>query len=189
MSEENNNLFESKSILNITASLLIGIIIGCVFTIKFDGSFPDSISNFKKGYSAGFDGAKKLVENSPLGDFIKSPITDPHTISGIVTSVSGDIINVHISNVENPFEGVGLNDRIIHLDSSTKIVKFTQKDKASLENSLSGTATTDFYNSTNINISDIKVDDIISVSSLNQINVAKEFTANTVYVFPKMFAK
>ena len=189
MSLEDNNLFESKTILNITASLLIGIVIGCVFVIKFDSSFPESISNFKKGYQSGFDKARKLVEDSSIGGFIKKPATDPHTISGTVTSITGDIINIHVSNIENPFEPAGLNDRVVHVDSSTKIVKFTEKDKASLEKSLSSATPTGLYNSTNINISDIKVDDIISVSSLNQINATKEFTASIVYVYPKMFAK
>ena len=174
------------------ALLLAGAIIG-VFTapyLPFSGSATTS-------YQAGFDAAKKLVQNSSVGNFFATP-DEVRSLSGTVTSISGDSLALHIRSV-NPFDDPALADRTVLLNASTTVVKLTAKDPAVFQSELSSftkavqTKTVGAnaipspspFTSVTVSASSISVGDTINVISSSNVKTLKEFTARGIQIQPK----
>ena len=176
--------------------LLIGVVLGAVI----DPYLPTSISNAKKGYQAGFDAAKKVIRNSSLAGILTP--SDVRTLSGRVTSVGANQITIHYIPTD-PFADPSLADRIILVNSSTSIVKLTQKDPKVFQTEMaaflkavetsSSTPTQSTLPSTppssstavTISLTDIKVGDAVTVMASENIGTAKEFTASEIQVQPQ----
>jgi len=113
------------------------------------------------GYQLGFATAKNLVENSSLGELIRTP-DDIRTIVGTVAAVAGDSITLHtVSN--NPFDDLLFADRTVLVDSTTKIV--VQTSPGVFKNDLAS----------------IKVGDVLLVTTATNIKSLKTFTAELIY--------
>jgi hypothetical protein len=144
------------------------------------------------GYQAGFNDAKSLVENSGIGNVLRTP-DDIRTLSGVVTAIGGDRIAMHIQSV-NPFDDQTLNDRTILITADTKIVKLVQKDqkafqsemdtfiKATASNKNIGTEPPQPFTRVAADIASITANDFLMVTSLENIKTLKEFTASEIQI-------
>lgn len=197
MDTSNNNteefkMYSTKCVASIAVVLVIGIVVGLAVS-----SYLPSSDNYKKGYQAGFDTAKSLVESSSIGKTIIKQ-EDVRFIVGTVTAVTSEKITIHtISN--NPFDDSSLNDRIVAVSSSTLLVKLVQKDSALFQSEVdaftevmkAGTSTlikikpSDYpqpFIETKVTISDIRAGDALLVTTLTNIKSAKEFTASRIEI-------
>lgn len=167
------------------AMLVFGLVLGTGASYFFLKSSGDT-------YQAGFDAAKKVVEQSNIGAMIR-PVDDIRTLSGSVTAVSGDKVTFHTAS-NNPFDDATLLDRVVIIGGDTKIVRLSQKDPSVMQEEMAaftkatqtntGTRATppSPYNSTTVKVSDIKVGDSITVVAGENIKSMKEFSATGIQI-------
>ncbi|HVB19965.1 MAG TPA: hypothetical protein VNF51_01590 [Candidatus Paceibacterota bacterium] len=173
----------SKQIILKALIFVVGIIIGALASFYLYSS---------SSYQAGFNAAKTLVENSSLGNV--SSTTDVHMLLGTVTAVNGDSIRFHIRSV-NPFYDSSLADRTVVVNASTTVTRITPEDpkvyQAELDSLMktTHTATTSTANLlltvaavTSAKASDIKIGDVISVFSTENVKVLEEFTGYSIQI-------
>ena len=143
------------------------------------------------GYQAGFATAKDLVENSNLGELIRTP-DDIRTISGTVTAVNDTRITLSVVS-RNPFD---LAARTILVASSTEITKLVQKDPEAFQSEMdafikatrSGTKNAqtvpppELFTLSAADLASINVGDVLIVTALENIKSVKEFTAHLIQV-------
>ena len=153
------------------ALLLIGILIG-VFA---DPYLPASFSNSGKGYQAGFAAAKQRVEESSIGNLLRAS-EDLRSLSGTVTSVAGNRLSLHLS-FANPFDDQVLDDRTVLVGTGTKVVKLSI---VPTKETLPIRQTTE----TVVDASAIKVGDVLSVMTAENVKILKEFTASEIKIQP-----
>ena len=191
MMEPQNNTHLAKSLLIIIAVFISGSVIGMVA----DPYLPSAISNAKKGYDTGFAAARKVVEESTLGNFFKTP-DDVRTLSGTVTSIDGNRISLHLAS-NNPFDDASLADRTVLITADTKIVKNVAKDPKTLSEELaryraltktstSGVPQPQPYDKVVSDFSVIKAGDSISVSASENIKMMEEFSASEIQIDLKL---
>ncbi len=178
----------------ISLSIGIAFLIGAFAVAFADPYLPASISNAKKGYQAGFDAAKTLVENSSLGSFFQTP-ADVRMLSGTVTAINGNRITFHIQST-NPFDDPTLADRVASIDASTAITMQTRKDQKTYQAGISAlvqvhtvaasttAAIISPFVTTSASISDIKVGTSVNVSAAENIRSLGEFTASAIQIIP-----
>jgi hypothetical protein len=143
-------------------------------------------------YQRGFDAAKKLVADSPMGAMFFSSPADIMSISGTVTAVNGNSITIKTQST-NPFDDPALLDRTITVNKDTKIVKVTMPDPKEMQAQMeaftkamkSGKAPATppalpQPKETTIEVSAITVGDTLTATSAENIKTAKTFTATEI---------
>lgn len=171
---------------------VVGIITGLSFSFLFFKQTPqESPTDSNNSYQAGFDAARKLVEESSVGSAIKVP-DDVRNFDGIVTVVEGNRITLHKQFSTNPFDNPALNDRVIIITNDTKITQLSAKDPEVLraemteyfKKEISAASETPPGTFTNApaNINDIKTGVQISVTASENIKNLQEFSVNEVQI-------
>lgn len=179
-----------KNTKSIVLVFIIGVFIG--LGVAFIFFSPSKVEG--DTYQAGFDAAKKLVQNSPLGGMIISQ-NDIRSFSGTVTAINGNRISVRGQASSDPFADPSLNNRTVLITKDTKIFTFTLKDAKTMEAEMSafmkgsdkkGSVVPPIPPSmstlTQSDISSIKVESNISVTTTENIKTLKEFSATEVRV-------
>ena len=174
---------------------VIGILIGS--GISFVYFSQSSSREGASAYQAGFDAAKKRVENSSFGAIIRTP-DEMRVLSGTVTRINGNKIDFHIQSTR-PFDEPSLDDRTTTVTSDTKISRLTQKDQkifqsemeTFMKNSQTKKGATlatppEPFSHTPAILADIKVGDVLTVSAEENIKTKKEFTATDIQIQPKL---
>lgn len=174
---------------------VIGIVLFLlgVIVVQFSDPFlPSAISNTKKGYQTGFTAAKTLVENSSLGSMIQTH-SEIRTLSGTVTEVNGTQLTLHVRSM-NPFADQSLADRIVLIDTSTKVSIMSQKDPKMFQSEMNSYAKSAKANdaqpatlpspfiTTPATVSSIAVGVSVSVTAAESIGTLKEFTASQIQI-------
>ncbi|MHB1163222.1 MAG: hypothetical protein ACYCZZ_01710 [Minisyncoccota bacterium] len=179
----------SRQLAILGAGLLVGVVIGVFIAPLFTAT-----SNTASSYQAGFDAAKKLVENSSVGGMIQSP-TDVRTLSGTVTAVNGTQFTLHTQST-NPFDDPSLSDRTVLTDSSTVVVKLVPKDPTVFQtemnafikanpvpSSASNSPTPpEPFTRTTVSAATIAAGDTLIVTSAENIKTLKEFSASQIQI-------
>jgi uncharacterized protein YkvS len=181
--------------------LVFIFIIGAIVAAYTDPFLPAPLSNTKRGYRAGFDAARKLVEGSSVGNLFKIK-DDLRFITGTVLSINGNSLTIRVSQV-NPFDNNPVfNERIVLLSKDTKIIKTSFKDVKVYNEELKKFMN-DLYTAptstrtepiirpqsvveTMVSSRDISLNDSITVKSLTNIKSIKEFTAAEVRIEYKL---
>lgn len=178
-------------------AVIVGIIVGAGASFVYFKQAP-APAGTENTYQAGFDAAKKLVLESPMGMVFRTP-DDVRALSGSVTAVNGDKITIHTQST-NPFADPALTDRTITITADTKIVKLSQKDPkvmqaemaAFMKTMQAGKVTTKPvtpptpYTSTVVTSADIAVGATLSVTARENIKNAKEFSASEIQIQQNM---
>ncbi|HUY05174.1 MAG TPA: hypothetical protein VMV62_00405 [Candidatus Paceibacterota bacterium] len=179
--------------------LTLGIVLflaGTVAGVYADPYLPASVSNAKKSYQSGFVAARTLVENSNLGNFFKTP-DDVRSISGTVTAVSSAGLTLHTSS-ESPFDDLSLTERTVTVDTSTAVVRLTQKDPKVFQSELDafmktaqvGSSTAMGYPSPFVQMpagfENIKVGDTVIVTAADNIRTKSGFAASSIQIVPQV---
>ena len=169
--------------------LIIGAVIGAFATPYLPLNNTDNTDNT---YQAGFDAAKKIIENN-LGSVAKTP-EDFRTVSGTVSAVSGSGFTLHVQSLD-PFADPALASRTVLVDSSTTVIKLVPKDSKTLQSEMDAfvkatqagggvskiippTPVTD----SPVSVSDIAVGDFVTVIAAENISSLREFSAIQVRV-------
>ena len=186
---------ETKSNIGIILiSVIIAFLVGAVAVGFADPYLPASLSNTQRGYQAGFDAARTLVENSSLGSFFQTP-ADVRMLSGTVTAINGNRVTFH-TQATNPFDDPTLANRVASIDASTTITTQTRKDQKTYQADISAlvqahtvaasttAAIISPFVTTPASISDIKVGTSINVSAAENIQSSGEFTASAIQIIP-----
>lgn len=184
----------------ITGNILIALVL-LGLGIFVGTRIPRKISTPKGGqtdsYQAGWNAAKERLAQSPIGGVMVSQATEVKTISGSIQKIEGDKITVKI-NLTDPLSDPNLDTRTITVNSSTKIVlsvpksqEQIQKDMADFQEKMKSQTQIDPANpilppmpfeKKEIKISDLKVDQQISITANENIKDKKEFVASEIGV-------
>src|SRR3989344_3751668 len=143
------------------------------------------------GYQLGFTTAKTLVEESSLGEALRTP-DDVRTISGTVTAVNDTSITLRVLS-NDPFDS--LLTRTVLVASSTEITKLTLQDPVAFQSEMDAfikatnsgakglpTSSPEFFTLSVIDLAGIKAGDTIIVTALDNIKSLKQFTAHLIQV-------
>lgn len=182
--------------------LIIAVFIaGCVVGVFADPYLPASLSNAKKGYQSGFDAAKKLVLDNPVSGLFKTS-DDVRSIRGVITAVEGNTVTFHLSLI-NPFDDQTLNDRVVTISASTKIVTLVQKDSKTIQAEIdafnktllakaTSTAATaqpmappSSFTTTSASVGDLAIGSSVTVLASENIKSLKEFSASEIQIMPR----
>lgn len=195
--------FNTTKVISPATYLIAGVALllaGAIIGVFADPYLPASLSNAKKGYQSGFAAAQTFVENSSLGSLSRTQ-TDVHTVSGTVTAIQGNRITIHSDFVSNPLEGPVVANRIVTIDTNTKVIKLTEKTPAMIDvemhalitvqltkqaTSTSVTISAEPYIQTATNASTIKVGDSVTVTAGENIKTLAEFTAQEIQIQPHL---
>lgn len=173
-------------------AIIVGIIIGAGVSFVYFKQAPVDSSNT---YQAGFDAARKLVTESPMGMVFRIP-DDIRTLSGTVTAVSGNQITIHTESI-NPFDDPKLADRTVFITGDTKITKISQGDpkvfqaemEAFMKTMQSGKRTGGTLpptppqpTSTTVLASSVVVGNTLTATAVENIKTSKEFTASEIQI-------
>lgn len=110
--------------------ILGGVIAGAASSVYFNRAIASGANT----YQAGFDAAKKLVQESEFGGALRS-MDDIRAISGVVTDVSGNKIVVDTKS-QNPFEDIALSSRTVVAAENTKITKKVYGDVVAFQSAM-----------------------------------------------------
>lgn len=174
--------------------LIVGLVVGMGASSVYFKQAPAGTENT---YQAGFDAAKKRVEESSFGMMIRTP-DDIRALSGTVTAVSGNRITIHTQSI-NPFDAPALLDRTIVITKDTKIIETSQGDmkafrvemEAFMKKTQAGRGTGATRPSlpapvsVTVDILSIKIGDTLTVTAVENIRATKEFSASEIQVQPK----
>lgn len=175
--------------------LFVGLIVGVGGAFAYYNQTPQANGN--NSYKAGFEAAKKLVEDSPLGAMFKTP-DDVRALSGIVTGISGKTITLHTQS-QNPFEEASLRNRMVTVTADTKITKLTQKDPKAFQvemdafmkkmqagrASLEATIPPEPFIRASAVLADVATGDTLNVVASENIKTKGEFTATEIQIQTK----
>lgn len=166
---------------------LAGVLIGAGALYLYVGEASMDAENT---YQAGFDAARKIVEESSIGPMIQAT-ADVRAVSGTITAINGDRIAVRIQSMD-PFMDPALLDRTIIVAKDTSIVNLSPKDqevmRAEMEkymkSSQPGTPNLppDPFTRVNASLSDLAVGGVINVTVTENIKAIKEFTAREIQI-------
>jgi len=154
-------------------------------------------------YQAGWDAAKKkLAESQPA----LPGMAEVKVLSGKVEKVDGNNITLKVSNALDPLADPNLDTRIVETDSNTKFIQQTPKDPAQLQKEMadfnkqmqaqaptsasSASAVVPAkpltppqpFDTKEISLADIKTDQVIMVTSGDNIKDAKQFKATEITI-------
>jgi hypothetical protein len=183
-----------KTLIAIIAALvifLVGVLVGMSFSKKVIVSGNRQDNSFQAGWNA----AKERLKQSPMGMVLPADL-EIKNISGKIEKIYGNKITIRINPLE-PLADPNLDTRIVVVDSSAKIILDVPKDQAQLEKEMKEFNTqmskpqvsTDPSQPVNpimpptsfvakdILLSDLKVNQYISVIANENIKDKKEFTA------------
>lgn len=178
------------------AMLMLGILLGASASFIY---FRQELSKGETAYQSGFEAAKKLVVESPLGGMFRIP-DDVRVLSGTVTAINGNRVTFHLQT-SSPFEDQTLNNRTILVASSTTLSKLMQKDQKEIQAEMeklikaspsktSGTSTSPVmpsaFTTATASIKDIVVGDSITVITSANVKTLKEFPAQEIKILPKI---
>lgn len=185
-----------QNIMNTSIShtrLIIGaalLFVGAIIGVCIDPYLPAAVSpaaksheiGYQSGYQVGFDAAKSLVENSSLGKELKNP-ANTNTVSGTVTAIEGSTLTVQTES-SNPFADPALATRAVSTNEATTVFKIVKKDA---EQGIDSEAklTPPQLVTVGVNVTDIKVGDVVTVASSGGIDTKKEFTAQFIQIMMK----
>ncbi len=170
---------------------IVGVFIGLGISFVFLGSSEKSDSG--NTYQAGFDAAKKLVQESSFAPMMMSP-SDIRNFFGKVTAVNGKSISVAGQASADPFEDKSLNDKIVKITADTKIFVITPKSagaiKIEMDAFMKSMSTAKdvpptpptMFTRTASDASSIKIGSTISVTAGENIKSIKEFSAVEIQV-------
>lgn len=179
----------------------IGILLflaGAVVEMFGDLYLPAQISNSARGYQAGFNAAKTLVENSSIGALLGDTST-VRLLSGTVTAVNGSGLTLHVDS-KNPFDDPALAFRTVLIGPSTSVVKLVLKDAKVYQaelNSYQKTQTTAKTSNANpptlpspfiqtpAKAADISAGDSVTVIASENVKTLEQFTAQSIQIKPK----
>lgn len=187
MEPQDNSAHFSKLLVLAVAIFIAGSVASTVV----DPYLPSVLSNSKKNYQDGFAAARKLVEESSLGNFFKTP-DDVRTLSGTVTAVTSEKITMHLTSV-NPFDDQSLNDRTVLITADTKIVRLVAKDIEVFQSEMAKFIATPQsisvpatfpqpYTQVIGNAQDIKAGELLTVTTSENVKTMKEFMASEIQV-------
>ncbi|HEX8916967.1 MAG TPA: hypothetical protein VF898_00550 [Chloroflexota bacterium] len=172
-------------------AVLVALIVGAAAMLFADPYLPSNLSNTKKGYDTGFAAAKNLVYTSPVGAIYRMP-DDVRAFSGTVTAVGADQFTIHTPS-QDPFLDPALNDRIVHIDSSTMLFKMEPKDPKVYQKEMTDysalvrAATTTLsvqppapFTKTAVSLSSLSKNQPVTVTTAENVRDANEFTATEV---------
>ena len=174
---------------------IVGVVIGLGLSFLFPKQAPAPVGT-ENTYQAGFDAAKKLVEESTLGNMMRTP-DDIRTFSGTVTKVEGNNVTVHGQISMDPFADPALLDRTIIITNDTKIFKLSQKDMKTFQAEIDAFAKkTQKATSGNIppilppeafirtpsDIAGITAGSQINITAVENIKTMKEFSASEIQI-------
>ncbi len=175
---------------------IVGVVIGLGLSFVFFKQAPVVPPSDDNTYEAGFNAAKKLVEESTLGNMIRIP-DDIRTFAGTVTAVEGNRITVKGQLSMDPFADPALNDRTIVITKDTKIFKLVQKDmktfQAEIDSFMKKTqkATTgtpspilppEPFMRTSTDVTSIIVGSQLNVTATENIKTVKEFSVSEIQI-------
>lgn len=196
---ENKNYQLTKNLPIIIISLIVGIALGFLLDPYLPASFSNTKRSYNDGYTFGFSAAKSVVEKSTVGGFFKSP-SEITTISGTITAIKGNVLTIHSQEINNPFEGPSINDRNITIGSTTKVFEIKNKTPEAYKVEIADFMKKKYppevaknlypkpYSRTAIEVSTLKVGDLIGVISATNIKNVKDFTAKEIQLQPSMIA-
>ena len=185
--KDNSCAFSPSHIAAGVALILVGAVIGAFA----DPYLPAVVSNSQKGYQTGFDAAKKVVENSPLGSLVRTS-DDVRVVSGTITAINGQQFTLHTQVAINPFETAQLIDRTVLLTANTKVTLSSPKDSKIVQQIMSQPRTstsTSLYNQTAVSASSLKVGDSVLVTATENAQNLAQFSAAEIQILPQLFAK
>lgn len=137
-------------------------------TVKEEGK------NTKESYQAGFDAARKLVEESSIGQVFRSP-DEIHAVAGTVMEINGNKILIRL-NSSNPFDDPKLLDRTIVIGENTTFI-------AALPSiDLKNEKVPITYTKKEATASDIKIGSYIAAVAGDNIKTIKEFTPDQIQI-------
>ncbi|MDD2766752.1 MAG: hypothetical protein PHH40_03245 [Candidatus Moranbacteria bacterium] len=180
--------------------LLGGALGSTLVTLRTDTSkniSPSDIGTNSPAYQAGFDAAKKMIDESGVNVFFQSQ-NEKKELSGTVTAIDGDRITFHDNSIKNPFDTAVQRDFTVRTDANTLFIKMTPKDNKVLQELLeqassmpenvsvsqeaSSVPTMSLYDSVMINKNEIKVESMISVVLAEEGNDGMTVLAKEVRV-------
>jgi len=173
--------------------LVGGVIVGIVAAPYLPFHDPNDT------YQAGFNAAKKVVEDSSAGNIFRTP-DDVRILSGTVTAIDGNRLAFRINSV-NPFDDPALANRTIIVNDSTAVLKLTQKDpkvfqaemiesrrakQGAMATSTPIATSVTPYIQTAGSVKDIAEGDSLTVFASENIKTSKEFPAKEISIMPKL---
>jgi hypothetical protein len=186
-----------KTLIAIIAALvifLVGVLVGMSFSKKIvvSGNRQDN------SFQAGWDAAKERLKQLPMGMALPADL-EIKNISGTIQKIEGSKLTVKINPLE-PLADPELDNRIIVIDSNTKIILNVPKDQAQLEKEmkefneqmskprvsnnpnepLAPIMPPTSFTTKDISQSDLKVNQYISVTANENIKDKKEFIATQI---------
>ncbi|MHB0865946.1 MAG: hypothetical protein ACYC1Y_03550 [Minisyncoccota bacterium] len=188
-------LTSSSPIVRPIGTLAIGLIVGAiigVFVAPYLSLGPRA--NTDNTYQAGFDAAKKLVENSSIGGALQSP-DDIRTLSGIVAVVNGNQFTLHVRST-NPFDDPSLSDRTVLIGATTTVIRLVPKDPKVFQAEMSAFVKTtqspgsttqkitppDPFTRIPATVAEIAVGGSVTVFAAENVKTLKEFSASQVQI-------
>ena len=111
----------------VVAILAIGIFIGTMIPKKIKTSSGNKNDSFQAGWNA----AKARLSQSPMG-MVLSDDAEIKNVSGIIQKISNSKLMIKINLLE-PLSDPDLDDRMINVDSNTKIFLFVPKSQTQIE--------------------------------------------------------
>lgn len=197
----------TKEIIGIIVFMVLafGAGMGLGVNMKFPSSSTVSnapiTKNQENTYQAGWDAAKKRLERNgmlfPAGMEIKS-------LQGTIASISGNKISIKNATTINILADPSLDDRTVQIGTSTKIYTFTMKDQAQFQKEYEAyqeKVQKNFQNGVesdpalvppspqirkDLSLADLKVGQVITVTSEESIGEKREFTASIINVNPSI---
>lgn len=194
---ENKNYQSSKNLPIIVVSLIVGIALGFLLDPYLPASFSNTKRSYNDGYTFGFSAAKGIVEKSTVGGFFKSP-SEITMVSGTITAVKGNLLTIHSQEINNPFDGPSINNRNVTVSSTTKVFEIKNKTPEAYKAEIAEFMKKKYppevaknlyptpYSRNVIEISTLKVGDLVGVISTTNIKNAKDFTAKEIQLQPSM---
>lgn len=178
--------------LSYLGTLVLGIIVGGGVACGYFLQIPVVGS---ASYKAGFDSARKLVEESQMGAVYKIP-DDIRSIIGVVTKIDGNRITVK-SESQNPFVDKNLLERVFLVSKETQITKISregdEKFRAQMEEFIKNSADGKRViaplplppepTRNTVTLSSVVVGNSVSVTATENIKDKREFTASAVEIF------
>ncbi|MDO8575717.1 MAG: hypothetical protein Q7R90_00180 [bacterium] len=194
--QQNNNTVTGKYVA-------IGIgtfLIGAGIMLFADPYLPTQVSNSAKGYQAGFNAAKMLVEKSSIGALLGATST-VRVLSGTVTAVNGEQLVLRVDS-KNPFDDPALAFRTVLIGPSTTVVKLVLKDAKTYQAEMASYTKAQIpgktvlspptipspFVQTPASATDIIVGDTVTVGASENVKTLEQFTATSIQIAPKTSA-
>lgn len=172
---------------------IVGLFLGIVASFVYLKPVATAPSG-ENTYQAGFNAAKKLVQDSDVGAVFRTP-DDIRTIAGVVTAIDGNRIVIHTQS-RNPFDDPALLERLIVVTKDTKITKTSPGDtkafQAEMEAFIKKTQAGQGAGLTSprppvpiktiVDVSSIVEGDTLTVTAGENVKIMKEFSASEIQI-------